>query len=60
MKGSRSSLFRYRANLIVRVVLEEKYVAVPNESTRDEDGYRDAREACGREGVGGVQWSGRG
>ena len=50
----RSSLFRYRANLIVRVVLEEKYVAVPNESTRDEDGYRDAREACGREGVGGV------
>tara|TARA_B110000902_G_scaffold153816_1_gene176690 strand:+ start:237 stop:449 length:213 start_codon:yes stop_codon:yes gene_type:complete len=34
-KGSRrSSLFRYRANLIVRVVLEEKYVAVPNESTR--------------------------
>ena len=54
-KGSRrSSLLRYRANLIVRVVLEEKYVAVPNESTRDEDGYRDAREACGREGVGGV------
>ena len=35
VKGSRrSSLFRYRANLIVRVVLEEKYVAVPNESTR--------------------------
>ena len=32
-KGSRRSSL-YRANLIVRVVLEEKYVAVPNESTR--------------------------
>ena len=54
VKGSRrSSLFRYRANLIVRVVLEEKYVAVPNESTRMRMGIatrekRAVERECGR------------
>jgi len=61
VKGSRrSSLFRYRANLIVRVVLEEKYVAVPNESTRTRMGIETReKRAVEREWVGCVLYNWR-